>query len=379
MINFFDIILLSPFFTCLFWIIQLTASSGKNDRSKLYMSLFLLSQLLLFLGPLFYFGGHVHLWSKYYLVIFVCVFLQYPLLYTYLYYVANNKITISYLIRHFTAPLTILIVLIIMYRLVLSPEDYNLLTMDLLQKPLHASGELRTAYVIDMALRFLFFLQVGLYFFLINKRTNQVKQRIIENYSNTEGISINWIRVFNIWVVFSILWNILFNIKEGSFLFVTNEKLLFPATILSASLWYFGYKGNKQNRIVLIDVFDSDDNQTETDTFQAIYKKIQRQIQELMEKDCMYTYPNLTLAKLSTEIGTNRNYISKVINNAWEMNFNQFVNHYRVKKAKKLIVSEPDKPLDEIAMACGFLSYTSFYRRFKELEHISPKNFKNNP
>ena len=375
MIEFIDILLLSPVFICLFWIIQLTSNSGKNDRSKLYMSLFLLSQLLVFLGALFYFGGHVHLWSQYYLMIFFCVYLQYPLLYTYLYYVANNKITISYLIRHFTAPLIILLVLLIMYHLILSPEAYDLLTMDLLQKPLHATKELRTPCLFDMVLRHGFTLQVGLYFFLINKRTNQVKKRIMENYSNTEGISINWIRVFNVMVLFSILWNILFNMKEGSLLFVTSEKLPYPIAILSIFLWYFGSKGDKQKRIVLIDVFDSDNNQSETETFKATYKTIQIQIQKLMEKDCIYTDPNLSLAKLSTELGTNRSYVSKVINNTWKMNFNQFINHYRVKKAKELIISEPDKPLDEIALACGFLSYTSFFRRFKELENISPKNF----
>ncbi len=366
------IILLTPVFISLFWIIQLSSGIEKGDWSKLYMSLFLLSHLLLYLGPLFFFRGHIHLWSRYYLIMFVCVYLQYPLLYTYLYYIANNKITASFLIRHFTAPLIILFILLAKYKFFLSPEAYDLLTKNLLHKSLHTVKELRWAYLIDMILRNGFLLQVGLYLLLINKKTNQVKNKILDNYSNTEGVQINWIRAFNVLVVFSVLWSILFNMKESAFLFDDNMKVLFPVLVLSCFLWYFGYMGNKQKRIVLFDDFDPDNNQTESDTFQEIYETIQMQVQELMERDLIYTDPDLTLDKLSAAVGSNRSYVSKMINKAWGMNFNHYINHYRVKKAKELIISDADKPLNEIALECGFFSYTSFYRRFKEIENISP-------
>ncbi len=56
------------------------------------------------------------------------------------------------------------------------------------------------------------------------------------------------------------------------------------------------------------------------------------------------------------------------------LTFTEFVNHYRVDKAKKLLLL--DKNITETCFACGFESVSYFNRVFKRVTHENPLSFK---
>ena len=76
---------------------------------------------------------------------------------------------------------------------------------------------------------------------------------------------------------------------------------------------------------------------------------------------------------------TNRTYISKLINEEFEMNFNQFVNNFRINEAKKLLEEDNGKvsSMELIAEKSGFGSFNSFTRVFKNITGTTPGNFRN--
>jgi len=102
-----------------------------------------------------------------------------------------------------------------------------------------------------------------------------------------------------------------------------------------------------------------------------------QKITRLFFEEETYKNPNLTLTDLASLLNTNRNIISRVINQAYRMNFNDFVNEKRAKAViEKLKEGEHAKnTLLGIAMDCGFNSKTTFNRVFKKHTGSTPRQF----
>jgi AraC-like DNA-binding protein len=100
-------------------------------------------------------------------------------------------------------------------------------------------------------------------------------------------------------------------------------------------------------------------------------------INTLFESNDIFKNPNLTLTDLAMNLNTNRNIISKVINQEFQMNFNDYVNEKRVESIiKRLKNGEHIKTtLLGIAIDCGFNSKTTFNRAFKKYTGESPKQY----
>ena len=95
-----------------------------------------------------------------------------------------------------------------------------------------------------------------------------------------------------------------------------------------------------------------------------------------MEKGKLYQNPDLTIADAAQEINSNQKYVSNAIAEFTNMNFNNFVNRYRINEAKKLIMLNKYPTLNEIMYASGFNSRTPFYNAFNKFTGMSPKQFK---
>ncbi|PSR06064.1 MAG: hypothetical protein BRD49_02420 [Bacteroidetes bacterium SW_10_40_5] len=113
--------------------------------------------------------------------------------------------------------------------------------------------------------------------------------------------------------------------------------------------------------------------QKETSSYQAIF----RNIEYLLKDREWYKDPQLNLKMMAKELGTNEYYVSRAINEESGMNFNSYINNYRVNMAKTMLLdaSVQDETIAEIAVAVGFNNATSFSRTFKQLTGLSPTNF----
>lgn len=105
-----------------------------------------------------------------------------------------------------------------------------------------------------------------------------------------------------------------------------------------------------------------------------LYKKVL----ELLEKDKLYKNAELTLKSMSKELNVSTQILSMVINQRSEMNFNTFINHYRIEESKQLLNAESFKNLTiaAIAFEVGFNSISSFNTSFKKLTGKTPVEFK---
>ena len=85
-----------------------------------------------------------------------------------------------------------------------------------------------------------------------------------------------------------------------------------------------------------------------------------------------YTHEQFTLEELATRLYTNKTYLSTFIKDEYDMNFSSWVASLRIDEAKRIMMKEPEKKLQEVAFECGFSSLAYFSSVFSKSEGISP-------
>ena len=102
----------------------------------------------------------------------------------------------------------------------------------------------------------------------------------------------------------------------------------------------------------------------------------------LFDKVCQYLESakpflneRFTLEDMARAMGTNKSYLSKVVNSCSGMNFSQFVNSYRVRYAMELYRNDPKLKVSELAMMSGFNSGPSITFAFKLFLGKGPKEW----
>lgn len=95
--------------------------------------------------------------------------------------------------------------------------------------------------------------------------------------------------------------------------------------------------------------------------------------QHLMQVKRLFLQPGLSLSDVADELGTNKTYVSKMVNKTYNLGFPELLNIMRVDYACEYIRRNPDASQDEIARACGFFSASSFNSTFKRITGFTPK------
>jgi AraC-like DNA-binding protein len=109
------------------------------------------------------------------------------------------------------------------------------------------------------------------------------------------------------------------------------------------------------------------------------YKSI---LNNLLERDQVFTDPEINLASLADKVGISMNDLSFVINNSYNMNFYALINNYRVEKVKEMLSKKQYSHLTILGIAyeAGFTSKSTFNNAFKKNTGHTPSDYmkKNN-
>ena len=97
------------------------------------------------------------------------------------------------------------------------------------------------------------------------------------------------------------------------------------------------------------------------------------QFQQLMMGEQLFLRPGLTLSDVAVRLKTNKTYVSKMVNQTYNLGFPEVLNILRVDYAETYIRKHPDVNQEDIAKACGFLSASSFNSTFKRITGYTPK------
>ena len=110
------------------------------------------------------------------------------------------------------------------------------------------------------------------------------------------------------------------------------------------------------------------------------YEELIKGINYLMEEKKFFKNKQFTIRDFAKELNTNRNYVSQIINEYFQTNFNNFVNEYRVKEARKLLISQENNQytIEAIGNMVGFHSKATFNNSFKKFTGVTPSFFRKN-
>lgn len=107
-------------------------------------------------------------------------------------------------------------------------------------------------------------------------------------------------------------------------------------------------------------------------TYKEDFRNILRPRIAAWVKAKAYTHEQFTLEELATRLYTNKTYLSTFIKDEYDMNFSGWVASLRIDEAKRIMMKEPEKKLQEVAFECGFSSLAYFSSVFSKSEGISP-------
>ena len=95
--------------------------------------------------------------------------------------------------------------------------------------------------------------------------------------------------------------------------------------------------------------------------------------QQLMRDEQLFLQPRLSLDDVADRLGTNKFYVSKLVNNAYNLGFPELINTLRIDYAEQYILNNRDVKQEVIARECGFVSASSFNTTFKKITGLTPK------
>lgn len=256
----------------------------------------------------------------------------------------------------------------------------------------------------DSWYQYLGFLSMTIYFIFSIRFYNLYKKLLVQVRSDAENLLFDWIKKYLYAFLGMISLRFLFDISSNFFEVLNSyEGSWWFFLVYSIILYYIsitGYSNGVISKISFAEKFynnkstlllTNDSSSNEEITIAVEYKILdsqnnpeiehwKTQIENLIQNQRLFQNPELTLTDIAKKLDTNASVISRTINQGFQMNFNDFINNFRIEEIKKAFNEGEHKKttLLGIAFDCGFNSKATFNRAFKKNTGFSPKEYLEN-
>jgi len=196
-------------------------------------------------------------------------------------------------------------------------------------------------------------------------------ERLRNEFSNIENFSIDWINKINVCVGICGL---------TGFLFYTFTPIrgyhelviVFIFFVFSALLCAMGIISLKQKKPVInFDMIINPEFKS-TNKIKLQDERLLKELHNYMENELAYLQPDINLTTVCRILGTNRSYLSSIINHQFGMNFNTYVNQYRAKYIQDYLITKPFATKEELVLISGFGSKSTMNRALNKMK--TPEN-----
>jgi AraC-like DNA-binding protein len=104
--------------------------------------------------------------------------------------------------------------------------------------------------------------------------------------------------------------------------------------------------------------------------------QVEEDLRSLFETEKIYCDEDLSLDRLANMINITRHELSDLLKKRFATNFYEFVNTYRIKEAKRLLIDEPGRNILDVALEVGFNSKSTFNKEFKRITGTTPREIR---
>jgi AraC-like DNA-binding protein len=369
------VLLLNPVYVTLFWAIVLSLYSENKAAPKVFLGKFMAVAFVLYLCHAVYFSGHLYIYRYLDSIYTYASLLVFPLYHIYIRLLTvDKKFSFSKHYIYLVLP-TLIFILHSVGILILSKDeqmDFFLEVIPMLHQPTNNQVFLHLIFITG---RIVFIAQVVIYLILNFKLLIKNRENVEHFYSNTDSMRLHWVQFFNISLAIISFASILVALA-GREAFADNTlSLAIPSLVFSAMLFFIGLLGNSQSTVYTPLTENEPEKLPENDNI-IFDIALKASMEKLFINDKIFKNPELKIWDVCKMIGTNRTYVSRLINTDYGRNFCNHVNYYRVKHAKQLIKNNPDITNDQLAEESGFGSQNSLYRAWQAIEGIPLKEFR---
>lgn len=161
-------------------------------------------------------------------------------------------------------------------------------------------------------------------------------------------------------------------------IFFKNEELMHLAAAIVALLVIFAFLISSRYPELMSEIKDvlKEAKYTQSLLSGIDTAKIDEQLSVLMETDSVYRDSEYSLNSLSAALGLTRNQLSQHLNLNHKKNFKTYMNGYRIREAKQLLLDNNNYTVLDIAYRVGFNSKSSFNSVFYKFTRMTPTDFR---
>ena len=354
----------------------------KGDRSKRILGYYMLLNFFYYAYNFFYYSGNVYVVSKFYYLILPVIFLLQPFFYLYIKSLTtdNFKCSIKNLL-HFVPAIIVLLMNVFLYSFLSYDEQSQLLLFKV-----ESSNKILNYYFYlhSVGYHFILTIQAIFYFGMIIYTIYKHKKQMSLNFSNTDGITLNWmITLLIIFLSVSIIQEILGNIDKV--VYDVNARISYNIFYMF-TISFIGiggiiqreiYKRSNISNIIVDEEIYKEEKYKSSSLNDDVKRRLSTKLKLYIEKEKPYLNNELKLDDLANALKTNRQYLSQIINDTYNQNFYTLINNYRIEEAKKMFFNKQHKQLSimGVANSVGFNSKSTFNTLFKKYTGLTPSQF----
>jgi AraC-like DNA-binding protein len=220
-----------------------------------------------------------------------------------------------------------------------------------------------------------FHLHVLIYVLLCQPHLRIYRQRIVDNYSNVSVLNLRWLQLFCYGFIVQIL----------------AERLLPALKITSSSLSDTAGMAVYLFIIVLTYLALGQSRLQFANTGQPVtsHGKYHRsglrghtaqyyldKLNRLMATEQYFLESDLSLQSLADRVKISPHHLSQILNEKLGKSFYDYVNEQRVEYASRLLLSEPQRSITDIAFQSGYNSKNSFHNAFRRHTGTTPSDYR---
>jgi AraC-like DNA-binding protein len=371
------ILLLSPVYVTLFWSILLNFGGRNATNAKKFLGKFMFFAFLVYIAHFLYFSPLVNIYVFIDPIYQFASLMVYPMYFIYLRLLTvDNTFSIKKHFKYLILPFSLVVLYLIGY-LFSQQDDLKIYVYN--RSFTFDSIEIIYLKVIFFFIRFIFLAQAIYLMIQSHKLLKRYADKAEQYYSDIEDSKDSNVKTINTSMILTGICSVVMATLGRNFFENEIIMIALASATFSTLLFIVGWMGFKQKSVLPgYEISPETDTKTELDenNFQSQSVLVSK-ILYLFENQKLYLKENLNINDLANLTGTNRTYISNLINSHYHQNFCTFVNTFRLEEVKKCILEDPSCTNYILAEKCGFSSADSMKRVIKNISGLSVTELKN--
>lgn len=355
------ILLLAPVYITLFWSVVLLTDKSNYSVPRSFLAKFMMVAFVVYSSHFLFYTGYHNIYLYIDPIYQLSSLLVYPLYHIYFRLLTVDK---KFSLKNhwiFLLPSVVCFILYLGGILFADINQYKIWVFDRCVE--YPSASMRYLKSVHLLSRICFIIQVLLVGFYNFKLITKYGHKAMHFYSDATDGSTNRINLLNYSMILTAVSSIVLAALGRDFFKNEHTGMIIAVVIFSTMLFVIGWLGDRQK--VLNPAFENEaeevveqKNENNNDNQILLIEKIQY----LFKEQRLFLNSKLNIMDIASALGSNRTYISFLINKNFNQNFCSFVNQYRIQYLEVKMLEQPDLPNQQLAEMCGFGSVDSMKR-----------------